>query len=202
MSTEEAFVKLVGDRLRHVTPASNLPSIVTNGLLRTVTMAARAGHAPHTLALRRDDTPIADGLFSATLNHQKPLIAGRSADFLDGYTLASWAKQLDQRLFFLPSHANNAFRNSFTVETAEIELDARAMFRAFGPLIDLAPINTGSATRRPTRRGDWIYVPARLCTRFADNRRALGHASRRDRVVEVSLRADILRDRLTLLRSG
>ena len=38
--------------------------------------------------------------------------------------------------------------------------DARRFFERLAPAIDLAPINTGAARRKPAFRGDWIYVAA------------------------------------------
>lgn len=200
MTAEDHFVRLVGERLVHVTLASNLPGIEANGLLRPETLARRTGVEPDSLALRRERAVLVAGGFTATLNHQLPLLAGRNTDFLDWHTLLSWAKRLDRRVFLWPGHARTAFEGSLGADTAQIALDARAMFRAFGPLIDLAPINTGSATRRPARRGDWIYVPATEAARFPDNRRSLGHATANDTVAEVSLRADIPPEALTTMR--
>lgn len=202
MSVEDGFVRLVGDRLVHATPVENRPGIEAHGLLRPETLARRAATDPEALALRTDPVILTVDGQTARLNHQRPLHAGRHARFLDGHDIASWARQLDRRLFFWPGQARAAFEGSLGGRTALVVLDARAMLRAFGPFLDLAPINTGSATRRPAPRGDWIYVPATEAARFADNRRTRGLATGRDRVAEVSLRADIPRDALATVCVG
>jgi len=192
--TEDEFVGLVGEALVHVTPASNVPSILRAGLLRPATLARLAGRDPAELSLRRNPVVLVFPGGAAVLNHQRPLRAGRAADFLEGVSLERWALMLDERLFFWPGTASERFLGS--VEAREpsrvLHLDARGMFRAFGGVLDLAPINTGSATRKPVRRGSWIYTPALGSVQaFREARRARGLVQGRDAVAEVSLRADV-----------
>lgn len=192
---EENFVALVGDRIVHRTLAENATGIAACGLLRPSTIAALAGVAEESLALRRERTLLRFGNHHARLNHQKPLLAGRSraADFLDGHSLQSWACQLDRRVFFWPGRAGTAFRASLDGAGAacDYRLDSRRFFRTFGDLIDLSPINSGSALRVPAKRGDWIYVPAPRAESFRANRRARLGKQSADTVQEISLRADI-----------
>lgn len=192
--TEDEFVGLVGDELVHVTPARNVPSIRATGLMRPATLARLAGCDPAKLALRRDPIPLAFPGGAAVLNHQRPLWAGRAADFLDGISLEMWALMLDERLFFWPGAASERFLGSVDArEPSEVlRLDARGMFRAFSAVLDLAPINTGSAQRRPARRGAWIYSPVTGSVEaFREARRARGLVTGRDAVAEVSLRTDV-----------
>lgn len=192
--TVDEFVALVGPQLVHVTADTNLPSIRERGLMRPDALAQLAGIDPRGLVLRDEAMTLSLPSGTATLNHQKPLRAGRDADFLDGCSLAGWSAQLDERLFFWPGFASNAFAGSVAARgaTAILRLDSRASYQAFAPFIDLAPMNTGSATRRPALRGTWIYTPAtQPVAAFQDARRMRGLVARRDRVVEVSVRCDI-----------
>jgi hypothetical protein len=192
--TEAEFVALVGSALLHVTAATNIPSIRECGLRSPVSLAALAGLDAATLVLRDQAMTLALPGGTATLNHQRPLRAGRGADFIDGMDIAAWSAQLDARLFFWPGRVRAAFAGSVAArgDTAVLTLDAGAMWRAFAPFIDIAPINTGSATRRPAQRGTWIYAPVtQSVAAFRDARRVSGLRGGRDKVVEVSLRCDI-----------
>ena len=65
------------------------------------------------------------------------------------------------------------------------------------------PINTGDATRRPVKRGDWIYVPATAeADDFRQNRVRRGLATTPDAVQEISLRADVPPDLLADMRAA
>jgi hypothetical protein len=138
-----------------------------------------------------------------TLNDQKPLWAGRNHDFLDGCTLAEWSAQLDRRVFFWPGKGGGDHFASGRIATETtgietLEVSAVGMFDAFADHLYIAPINTGAATRRPTRRGMDIYMNvARGSAGAFRNRRGL---SRSDKVVEVSLTKDIPPDALKQLQ--
>lgn len=192
----EEFSNLVGGTLRHVTLKTNLPGIRQNGLLRASTLIEAAQEVSRPPCPRSEAYTFDFAGLSVTLNHQKPLLAGRKrvADFLDGHCLESWAIGLDHRLFFWPGGRGADFFSSLTDRGTVIalECDATAFFDLYAALLDLAPINTGSAMRSTSKRGDWIYVPVTASIdEFRKNRRARGLVKGRDRVVEVSLRCDI-----------
>ena len=192
----DAFARRVGDRLVHVTLAENVASIQRHGLLRSARLAVACGADPELILLRSEAVLLSKGDLSARLNHQRPMRAGRAQDsaFLDGHTLESWAAQLDKRRFFWPDRRGQAFAASLQDRGAQavLELDSRRFFEAFADLIDLSPINSGSAMRRASPRGDWIYVPVMAgWEAFATNRQERGLTRTRDSVVEVSLRSDI-----------
>ena len=197
MSAEDAFVALVGPVLTHVTEAGNAPSIHEFGLLPPEDLARRCGTGPDEIILRDVPVTLRRGNFSAQLNHQRPLLAGRKqeAAFLDGHTLASWAAQLDRRVFFWPSRRQEAFVSSLAAPVT-FAFDARRLFRLCGDRLDLSPINSGSALRRAARRGDWLYVPAIRAADFPHARRLHGVAAGRDSVAEVSLRGGLPPDAL------
>ncbi len=192
----EEFVEHVGPQLVHLTMRSNVPGINAGGLIRAAEIARRAGIDPRELRLRKERTEIRLEGRTIRLNHQRPLIAGaaQAESFLDGHSLESWADVLNSRLFFWPTGGGASFADSLKAEDdiVQVRLDSRRFFDAFAPAIDLSPINSGSATRRASARGDWLFVPVgKGWEAFAENRRARGHAQRRDSVAEVSIASDI-----------
>ena len=115
---------------------------------------------------------------------------GRKSEFLDdGHTLRSWAEQLDKRVYLAPAFKRDALEGSFEVATHTFTIDSAALFRALPAHIHLSPINSGNADRRPSRRGNWLYVPATASVQtFRNNRIRHGLVKNPDRrVLEVSL---------------
>jgi hypothetical protein len=204
--TRDEFVRLVGGKLVHATLRDNLPGIEARGLLRPVTLAALAGVDPKSLVLREQDTVLDLGKHRAHLNHQKPLRAGRKheGEFLDGHTLESWSEQMNRRIFLWPRRKGIDFLKSLFDRGAPMSLwlDAGRVFDRMAEHLDLAPISTGDATRRPAKRGDWIYVPVSLGVEdFRQNRVRRGLATTADTVQEVSIRADVPPELLAEMRS-
>ena len=202
--TRDDFIRLVGPSLFHVTLASNLSGITARGLLRPAEGARQAGFPPETVALRREPETIVAAEGPMTLNHQRPLLAGRdqAGDFLSSGTLKAWAMQLDERVFFWPRQMRKAYMDSLgdRAPLAVLELDAGGLFDIYADHLDLAPINSGAALRRPARRGPWIYVPAHATVEaFRTNRMTRGLVKSRDTVAEVSLRCDISGPQLSVL---
>ena len=184
-----AFARAVGGRLIHVTAAANLPRIRAEGLRPAADLAAAAGTDPATIALRA--APVA--LPGALLNHQRPLAMGRGKPFLDPpLTLVDWAALLDARVFLWPARRGAAFAASLADrDAAALTLDPARIFAALGDRLWLSPINSGDASRRPARRGPWLWVPAADHPTFAANRMRRGLAARPDRVAEVSVTGHI-----------
>ena len=190
------FTDLVGGTLRHVTLKTNLPGIQQNGLLRASTLIEAAKEIGGLPCPRSEACMFNVAGLPVTLNHQKPLLAGRkrTAEFLDGHSLRSWAQSLDNRLFFWPGGRGVDFSSSLTDRGTAVALEcgAEAFFDLYAASLDLAPINTGSAMQSASKRGDWIYVPVTASmNKFRENRRTRGLVKGRDSVVEVSLRCDI-----------
>jgi hypothetical protein len=204
--TRDEFIRLVGGKLVHCTLRDNLPGIEARGLLRPVTLASLAGVDPQSLVLRESDVMLNIGKRPAHLNHQKPLRAGRKheSEFLDGHTLESWSEQMNRRIFLWPRRKGVDFLKSLFDRGAPMSLwlDAGKVFDRVAEHLDLAPINTGDATRRPVKRGDWIYVPVSLgVDDFRLNRVRRGLAIAPDTVQEVSIRADVPAELLAEIRS-
>ncbi|KQI69134.1 hypothetical protein AN189_06025 [Loktanella sp. 3ANDIMAR09] len=195
----DAFIKLAGPVLFHATLTSNLPGIAAAGLMRPAAVARAVGLNPVDLALRRDPETIVLGHGPVTLNHQRPLLAGRDKDFLTGGTLRDWALQLDERIFFWPRKAPAAFVGSLSQmgDLTLLRIDSGRIFDACADHLFLAPINTGAARRKPAARGLWIYSPVTgTVDRFRGNRVRRGLRKSSDSVSEVSLTCDLPRDDL------
>jgi len=196
-----ALLKAIGPCVAHCTAAENLPSIKRHGLHSAAALARLTGGDPQTYALRETRPLLRGNTVSARLNDQKPLLAGRNsaADSLDGHTLASWAQQLDERIFFWPGTGREAFKRRIDEAgaLATLMLDTEKLLDLYGPSLDLSPINSGSFTRKPAYRGDWLYVPATSgMERFRTNRTSRGLVMGRDTIVELSLTCSIPADEL------
>ncbi len=188
------FVALAGAQVLHITPQQNPPGIAADGLRSAAALAKASGMAPAAITLRDTRIVLEAGAGTALLNHQRPLLMGRgqTGHFLDGHSLQSWAAQLDQRVFCWPSNKGGAFARSLDHPTLILRLDARRFFTAFHDIMDLSPINSGNATRRPARRGNWLYVPAQASVgTFRNNRRARGLVRTPDKLTEISLRGPV-----------
>ena len=187
-----SFLKLAGPELWHITPAENLPSIRTLGLLRPVKMAELAEVDPRELRLRQDAVKLNLDGPRARLPNQQALLAGKGLDFLDpGMTLEQWAVVLEKRIFLWPAGQGRTFKDSLGVPAATIRLKSETLLRMYGPNMDLSPIVSGMARLNPARRGEWMYVPASDAEKFPKNRQRLGIVKGEDTVAEVSLRTDL-----------
>lgn len=190
----DSFVRAVGHRLAHVTAAANVRSIRATGLKPAATLAQEAGLATGALGLRGDRLAVGPAL----LNHQRPILRGMAAAraMLEGHDPASWAAQLDTRVFLWPAARGQRFAASIArdVPIAILWLDATTLAEAMADRIDLCPINSENFTQGGANaaRGDWIYTPltAGLET-FRTARQCRGLVKAPDQVREVSLRAAI-----------
>ncbi|NNE52092.1 MAG: hypothetical protein HKN30_06780 [Sulfitobacter sp.] len=196
--TREAFLSLTGPRLLHISAATNSECISARGLKSAADLALAAGEDPARLALRNRRIQLRGRGIDARLNHQRPLLLGRrkASEFLEGHSLASWAAQLDSRIFFWPVRQDDAFHGSFEIPTRIYRFDSGKLYDRLGPHLWLSPINSGSAARRPARRGDWLYVTAMADPKtFRENRRRRGLVKNPDRWArEVSCTAPLSPD--------
>lgn len=210
MTARADFLRAVGPRLLHCTARSNLTGIRLNGLLPPSVLARKAQHDPHTLALRRDRIMLhLPDSTTARLNHQLPILHGLAAAnrIVDGHDAASWARQLDHRVFFWPERKGRAFVESIRrdADTALIWLDSAALFDTLAPALWLSPINSGNFRQggAKAQRGDWIYCRATDgIGLFRTNRRNRGLIAGTDTVSEVSLTCPVPPAVLTDLVTG
>jgi hypothetical protein len=190
-----AFARAVGAQVIHCTARANLAGIAQHGLLSPHDLALLGGHDPQGIGLRQDrgQLDLGEGL-CATLNHQRPILEGLGAanTVVDGHDAASWAAQLDRRIFLWPGRRGRDFANSIArdIDVAVLWLDSMALYQALGGDIWLSPINSGNFRQggARARRGDWLYVRASDgMDTFRTNRQRRGLVKSTDQVRELSL---------------
>ncbi|QFS82469.1 hypothetical protein FIU97_06585 [Roseivivax sp. THAF40] len=184
----------IGPQLAHVTAARNLPSIRQHGLRPAAELARATGYAPQGIVLRNERLHLQGANFDATLNHQKPILHGRTAAdrIIDGHDAASWAAALDARVFFWPHRRGAKFRASLArdLPMAILWLSTEALLERCADRLTLSPINSGNFLQggAHARRGDWLFVPVRAgLPAFRENRRSRGLVRNPDSVTEISL---------------
>lgn len=195
MTARADFVRAVGPRVLHCTARSNLAGLYLNGLMPPYMLAHRAGRDPATLALRRNRVMLnLPDSTTARLNHQLPIVHGLAAAnrIIDDHDAASWARKLDERVFFWPEHRGRRFVQSIKrdADTALVWFDSGGLFDVFGPHVWLSPINSGNFRQggARARRGDWLYCRATDgIAKFRQNRRNRGLIVGTDKVAEVSI---------------
>ncbi|MHA7889233.1 DUF7002 family protein [Roseicyclus sp.] len=193
----ESILSRLGPRLYHVTAQDNAVAISKAGLLTPREIAKRAGLPEDSLILRTDRCEIVFGNHRAILNHQRPLRAGMNSRFgwLDGCTVEDWARQLDTRVFFWVDRPDAAFLESVAEDlpVSAFSICTKALLDRFPEFVWLSPINSGSAKRRPSTRGTWLYVSAKAgWNDFRENRRRRGLVSKADSAVkEISVTRSI-----------
>jgi hypothetical protein len=111
--------------------------------------AVELRHPIHGCAVLNDNKPISDKMLTNCLD--------------DGLQPSDWMRMLNARVFFWPSRKRletlkgallNAGRRKIV-----IEVDTLSLARAYRDQMEIAPFNTGSATRKPARRGNSTYTP-------------------------------------------
>lgn len=201
--SEAAFLALTGPVLWHLTPPGNLTGIHRFGLLRAARLIEIAEEDPAALALRASPVSLRlEAGLRATISTREGLAQAAGKDFLDGYTLEGWAMAADSRVYLWPGAVRGEEEEAGPPTSdglAAIAIDAARLYRVLGSETDIAPINTATALRQPSRRGDWIFTPAQKAEEFPKARMARGLVSRADRAVEISLRSDLSPARLAMV---
>ena len=199
MSPEEFAARV--PRLYHVTDREAWPLIERHGLLSARSLIERFAppQARPALGRTRRTEPLTlhegrDG--RATLNDNRPLHFANLAPVLDdGLTPETWLELLNGRVFFWPRLDRGAgfLRAGRRGGRRKLLLtfDAVALVRAHYERIDIAPINTGSATRRPAPRGHAIFTPIAETTWDAWRSARAPLKRTPDTVAEVSVRGDV-----------
>ena len=135
-----------------------------HGLLTAEEIARRAGHD-----LRPERRPRAvpltlpDGT-AAVLTDNAPLSFAKLAPVLDdGLTPGDWMAMLNARVFLWPDRAlglgNLEARRKLGYESEWHVFDTAGLLGAAWDRAEIAPINTGSTVRQPTRRGLSTFAP-------------------------------------------
>ena len=199
MSPEE-FARRI-PQLFHVTDQGAWPLIERHGLLSANTLIDR--FAPERERERLKGTRRTEPLTlheaegeRAMLNDNKPLHFPLLAPTLrDGLTPEAWLRLLNGRVFLWPRlERGSGFLDAGRRGGREkllLTFDALRFARAHHERIDIAPINTGSATRKPTPRGHAIFTPIAQTT-WSEWRQLRAPEKRTpDTVAEVSVRGDV-----------
>jgi hypothetical protein len=97
----------------------------------------------------------------AAVRDQKPMPPAALARCLHGMVPGDWYQLLNARVFFWPDLDRLNRHRGASRERGQLvlTLDAGRLLGAHGDRAEVAPINTGSALRRPARRGRATFVP-------------------------------------------
>jgi hypothetical protein len=111
--------------------------------------AVELRHPVHGRAILNDNRPISDMMLLNCLD--------------DGLKPSDWMQMLNARVFFWPSRRRletlkGALLNAGRRKVV-IEVDTLTLARAYWQRMEIAPFNTGSAIRKPARRGLETYTP-------------------------------------------
>ena len=185
-------------KLFHVTDREAWPMIERHGLLTTDQIVDRfvpdRTRAEALRTERRNDfVTVHDGPDGrVTINDNLPLHFANLAPHLDdGLTPHDWLRLLNDRVYFWPRFERGAgfLRAGRRGGRRKLLLtfDTRSLAAAHEGRLDLAPINTGSALRKPARRGRHTFTPA-SATGWDEWRRRRG---RLDSLAEVSVRGGV-----------
>lgn len=179
-------------RLHHFAQAGAHEGVRRHGLLSAAAAVALWGADPSVLAAPRPravrlDHPEHGVLW---LNDNRPLRAGPLARCLEGgLTPDDWLASLNARVFLWAREEDGlGFARARLAQGHPTELmvfDALGLARAHWGRIEVAPINTGSALRRPAPRGPGTFAPAEGLD-WAAWRRRRG-LSAPDRIKEVTV---------------
>jgi len=128
----------------------------------------------------------AEGVFLRSgvyIRDQRPMTPSALARCLHGMVPSEWYATLNARVFFWVN-IDRLNRQRLACEPRSqvvLTLDVGALVAAYGRNVALSPINTGSARRRPARRGAATFVPLDewLQSGWASETAALGTSPRR-----------------------
>jgi hypothetical protein len=185
-------------RLYHVTTPGSVRSIGKHGLLSTSALLdlfeingeQRADVESHPRAYELTIAHPVHG--TAVISDNSPLaVAALERCLDDGLKVSDWLGMLNERVFLWADGAGlarllGARINRFRPRDVLV-LDTLSLARALADQMEIAPINTGSAIRRPARRGLSTFTPIQAYS-YQTWR---GLRGRRDRVVEVTVRGRV-----------
>jgi hypothetical protein len=106
-------------------------------------------HPVHGLAILNDNRPISDAMLMNCLDNDL-----RPSD---------WMRMLNARVFFWPSAKKLAGLADALLNLGRrkvvLKIDTLSLAQAYADRMELSPFNSGSATRKPARRGLDTYTP-------------------------------------------
>ena len=124
----------------------------TRGIIGTRRVASvPITHAMHGRAVITDNSPLNEALLRACLD--------------DGLTPREWLAMLNARVFFWPDEKSlSGFlgaRLNRDRDSLVLVFDTSRLVAAHAARVELSPINSGAATRKPPRRGNATFTPLR-----------------------------------------
>jgi hypothetical protein len=151
-------------RIYHMSNASNLALIRRHGLLSTSVLLDLAGvegieRERLEREQRKDSCRLPNG---AVIRDQFPMPpAALSRCLVGGLTPQDWYAELNGRVFFWldQDRLNRQRRACRSSPQIVLIVDSERLISRYRDQIALTPFNTGSATRKPARRGRGTFVP-------------------------------------------
>ena len=187
-------------RLWHLTAADAVQGILDRGLLTAEDIVARWDVDPaerHAYLTRRRPEPVTlahPDLGSVVINDNAPLNERKLAAVLDdALTTSEWLRMLNSRVFFFADKTSlcspvNAALNVGRPKRI-LEIDTRSLADAYGPSMEIVPINSGNTNYAAARRGLGTFAPL-VPTDYARWQRQRGK-KQPDTIKEVAVRCSI-----------
>ena len=156
-------------RVFHLAEEANWPSIRRSGLLSASELikAAGIGDAARRRLVRTQRTAHTELPSGVQIRDQCPMPAAALERCLLGMTAAEWYATINSRVFFWldPERLNRQRRACMRRPQVVLAVDTASLVEAHASRIDVTPFNTGSARRKPARRGAATFVPVRAWMR-------------------------------------
>jgi hypothetical protein len=188
----------------HLTEEANLKSIEEKGLLSATRLMGVAGLAKaDRRRLEREQRRAHTELPSGTqIRDQRPMPPRALEGCLVGLTPADWYALVNARVFFWldPDRLNRQRAACEPRAQVVLAVDTTRLIAVYSEQLEVTPINTGNARRKPAVRGAATFVPYAtwLKSGWASEAKALGTPLRRrsHQPVEITVRdavPDIMR---------
>ncbi|MEL7254736.1 MAG: hypothetical protein AAGL23_11220 [Pseudomonadota bacterium] len=173
--------------------------IKKHGLLTAKDIATKAG-VVLPKGPRKEALPVTlDDGTRMVITDNKPLLFACLAPALDdGLTPEQWLDMLNSRVFFWPSQkigSNNLrFRNANLGYESEWQVyDTKSLLRPIWEMAEIAPFNTGAASRKAARRGLSTFASLNELdpSKWRSARKSRGLIKGLDKIKEVTVRGSI-----------
>jgi hypothetical protein len=156
-------LKVLPNRVYHLAEASNWLSIQRYGLLsasKLLDLAGVLGAEREQLERRQrlEHTELPNGV---QIRDQRPMPPAGLEVCLVGMTPAEWYGLINARIFFWldPDRLNRQRAACEPRAQVVLSIDTSGLVATYSGQLEVTPINTGNARRRPARRGAATFVP-------------------------------------------
>jgi hypothetical protein len=151
------------DRVYHLAEASNWLSIQRHGLLSASNLlnlagVRGAGREQLESGQRLEHSELPNGV---QIRDQRPMPPAGLEICLVGMTPAEWYGLINSRVFFWldPGRLNRQRAACEPRPQVVLTVDTAGLVATYSRQLEVTPINTGNARRRPARRGVATFVP-------------------------------------------